>query len=95
MKRNGPDQSVGPGHLHERSAVGATGEGKRLVEEEPAVYVLTELGGRHSDFAMEFLDRHLEGGASAGEPFFLYYPSLSFLRSVPVESRDHGTDRAL
>lgn len=76
-KRNAQDQSVGPGHLHERTAIGATGNGKLLVSEGPQAYVLTELGGRHSDYAMEFLKEHAEGGSRSDEPFFLYYPSPS------------------
>jgi arylsulfatase A len=36
-------------------------------------YVLTELGGRHSDNAIEFLNTHLSEGESKKQPFFLYY----------------------
>ncbi|MEM6916315.1 MAG: sulfatase-like hydrolase/transferase, partial [Verrucomicrobiota bacterium] len=74
---NGPEQSVGPGHLHGADAIGATGEGKRLVGDGPNAYILDELGGRHSDLAMEFLNQFAEGGKKAGKPFFLYYPSPS------------------
>lgn len=76
-KRNGPEQSAGPGHLHDRTAVGATGNGKELVSDEPNAYILSELGGRHSDLAIEYLGSHLAGGENAEKPFFLYYPSPS------------------
>lgn len=76
-KQNGPDQTAGPGHIHGRVAIGATGDGKRLVDEGPNAYVLSELGGRHSDSAMEFLKGHVSGADSGKKPFFLYYPSNS------------------
>ncbi|MDF1824968.1 MAG: arylsulfatase [Verrucomicrobiales bacterium] len=76
-QKNGPAQSVGPGHLHGRSVIGATGEGKALVSEGPKAYVLSELGGRHSGFALECLSSHLAGGENEEAPFFLYYPSPS------------------
>ena len=76
-KANKPNQSIGPGHIHGRHAVGATGNGKQLVDSGPNAYVLHELGGRHSDHAIGFLTEHLAGQASADQPFFLYYPSNS------------------
>ena len=76
-KRNAPKQNVGPGHIHGRNAVGATGNGKELVAEGKDAYVLTKLGSRHSDHAIDYLDTHLAGGENAGKPFFLYYPSNS------------------
>ncbi len=76
-RSNGPRQTVGPGHLHGRVAVGATGDGKRLVGGGADAYVLRQLGSRHSDHAVEFLAAHAAGGAEAGRPFFLYYPSNS------------------
>jgi arylsulfatase A len=76
-KRNGPNQSVGPGHIHGRVAIGATGEGKKLVGKGANAYVLSELGGRHSDSAMEFLNGHVSEADSKGKPFFLYYPANS------------------
>ena len=76
-RKNGPNQSVGPGHLHGRMAVGATGNGKEIVSEGPDAYLLTELGGRLSDAAVGYLETHLEGGENAAKPFFLYYPSPS------------------
>jgi arylsulfatase A-like enzyme len=72
-KRNTSGQPIGPGHIHGRNAVGAMGLGKKLVDEGPNAYVLTELGGRHSDSAIEFLDKHLSGRATRKKPFFLYY----------------------
>lgn len=75
--RNGATQSVGPGHVHGRIAVAASGEGKRLIEEGDDAYVLDRLGSRHSDHAIEFLSEHLAGESHAESPFFLYYPSNS------------------
>lgn len=74
-KRNGPKQSVGPGHIHGRVAVGATANGKQLIAEGPNSYVLTELGGRHSDNAMAFMQKHVTDAKTKGSPFFLYYPA--------------------
>jgi arylsulfatase A len=74
-KRNGPKQNVGPGHLHGRDAVGATGNGKELVVKGPNGYVLTELGSRHSDHAMEYLQRQVTESKTKSKPFFLYYPA--------------------
>lgn len=76
-KKNGPEQSVGPGHLHGRLAVGATGNGKEIVGEGPDAYILAELGGRHSDAAIQYLETHLADGENEAKPFFLYYPSPS------------------
>jgi arylsulfatase A-like enzyme len=72
-KRNTPAQSIGPGHIHGRTAVGSTDQGKKLVDGGPDAYVLTELGGRHSDSAIAFLDKHLSGRSTRKKPFFLYY----------------------
>ncbi|MEM9281177.1 MAG: arylsulfatase [Verrucomicrobiota bacterium] len=76
-RKNGPNQTVGPGHLHDRNAVGATGNGKDLIREGENAYVHTELGSRFSDRAIEYLSSHLEGAENSGKPFFLYYPSPS------------------
>ncbi len=76
-KKNGPNQSVGPGHIHGRLAVGATGNGKEIVSEGPDAYLLDELGGRLSNAAIEYLGTHVENGENAAKPFFLYYPSPS------------------
>jgi arylsulfatase A len=76
-RKNSPEQQVGPGHIHDRTAIGATGNGKELVGEGSNAYVLSELGGRHSDFAIEYLNTHLGDGPNAEKPFFLYYPSPS------------------
>ncbi len=76
-KVNGPNQSGGPGHLHDSEIVGATGNGKELVAGGENAYVLNELGGRHSDMAIAYLSTHLAGGDNAEKPFFLYYPSPS------------------
>lgn len=76
-KQNGPKQSVGPGHIHGRDIVGATGNGKELVQDGPNAYVLSKLGGRHLGHAIEFLNDHLSGEQTSTQPFFLYYPSNS------------------
>ena len=75
VRRNGPKQNVGPGHLDGRNAVGATGKGKELVIKGRNAYVLTELGSRHSDNAMEFMQAHVNGAKTKDRPFFLYYPA--------------------
>ncbi|NNE93514.1 MAG: arylsulfatase [Verrucomicrobiales bacterium] len=72
-RKNGPEQKAGPGHIDGRKIVGATGKGRELFSEGPNAYVLTELGGRHSDNAIAFLDE----ANTAKKPFFLYYPSNS------------------
>lgn len=76
-KKNGPAQTVGPGHIHGSDLVSATGNGKELVSEGGNAYILSRLGGRHSDLAMDYLSSHLSGEANAEKPFFLYYPSPS------------------
>ena len=76
-KKNGVNQRIGPGHIRGRVVIGATGDGKRLISSGPNAYVLTELGSRHSDDAISYLDTHLAGGEHARKPFFLYYPSNS------------------
>ena len=77
QKANGPDQKVGPGHIHGREFVSATGNGRELVKEGTDAYALTKLGSRHSDHAIEYLDTHLAQGRNEKKPFFLYYPSNS------------------
>jgi len=76
-KRNRHNQTVGPGHLHGRIAIGATKNGKQLVTEGGNAYVLNKLGSRHSDHALEFLDAHVRGKDTQRQPFFLYYPANS------------------
>ena len=88
--RNGPKQSRGPGHIHGRTVVGATGNGKELQSSGPNAYVLKDLGGRHYRHAIEFLKQHIDTETdeqdrpqtsarqkAAHQPFFLYYPSNS------------------
>lgn len=72
-RTNTPDQDRGPGHIDGRTILGATGNGRRLVGDGPNAYILNQLGSRHSDHAMEFLEKQVAGG----KPFFLYYPSNS------------------
>ena len=76
-KSNGPNQNVGPGHIHGRDVLAASGKGRSLIEDSPDSYVLSKLGSRHSNSAMEFLNQHISGEASKDRPFFLYYPSNS------------------
>ncbi|MEW4486905.1 arylsulfatase [Thalassoglobus sp. JC818] len=72
-RQNTPEQTVGPGHLDGRTAIGATENGKQLVESGPNAYILEDLGSRHSDHAIDFLNRHLKDSESKATPFFLYY----------------------
>ena len=76
-KGNNENQSVGPGHIDGRTIISATGRGKKLWADGPKAYILEELGGRHSDHAIEFMSKHLKGNELADQPFFLYYPSNS------------------
>ena len=76
-KRNGAQQTVGPGHIHDRTAVGASGNGKELVRTGVNAYKLTKLGSRHSNHAMQFLRQHVTSGSHRQRPFFLYYPANS------------------
>jgi len=76
-KKNTPKQNVGPGHIVGRVAIAATKNGKQLITEGSKAYVLEELGGRHSDNAMHYLQSHVSGGETRKKPFFLYYPSNS------------------
>lgn len=69
-KRNGPNQTIGPGHIDGRICISATGNGKELKSEGPEAYILTQLGSRHSDHAMAFMKE-------TQKPFFLYYPANS------------------
>lgn len=76
-KKNTPKQNVGPGHIVGRVAIAATKNGKQLIAEGSTAYILEELGGRHSDHAMHYLQSHVSGDESRKKPFFLYYPSNS------------------
>ena len=76
-KRNTPRQKIGPGHIHGRMAVSASGNGKLLASAGPDAYVLSRLGGRHSDHALDFLKRHLADEMDRQKPFFLYYSANS------------------
>ncbi|NNC89359.1 MAG: arylsulfatase [Akkermansiaceae bacterium] len=69
QQRNRPDQRIGPGWIHNRRVVGATGDGKKL----DGSYVLDEMGPRLHQTALEFL----RGANEAGDPFFLYFASPS------------------
>ncbi len=74
-KQNVPGQNIGPGHIHGRSVVSASGKGKQLLFAGPNAYTLSRLGRRHSDHALDFLKRHLADESSRQRPFFLYYPA--------------------
>lgn len=75
--RNTPNQTIGPGHIDGRTAIGATEDGRKLVDDGERAYILTQLGGRHSDHAVAFLDQHLTNAETQQKPFFVYYPSNS------------------
>ncbi|MGB7344395.1 MAG: arylsulfatase [Pirellulaceae bacterium] len=74
---NDPKQSVGPGHIHGRTIVSATGNGKQLKpSSDPDAYVLDKLGSRHSDHSIQFMTQCVTGD-NKSKPFFLYYASNS------------------
>ncbi len=62
-----PDQRRGPGWIHNRRIVGATGEGKQLDDS----YVLNEIGPVLHARSFEFL----RSATTARKPFFLYFAS--------------------
>lgn len=70
MKRNTPDQAIGPGWMVGREVIGATGNGKQL----DGSYVLDELGVELDKASLGFLKRASE---SPEKPFFLYFASPS------------------
>ena len=74
---NAPEESSGrgPGHVHGRTVVAATGDGKRLAIDGSDAYVLHRLGSRHSDNAMQFLSSHVGEATTKSKPFLLYYPA--------------------
>ncbi|MCY4597773.1 MAG: arylsulfatase, partial [Bryobacterales bacterium] len=74
---NAPEESSGrgPGHVHGRTVVAATGDGKRIAVTGSDAYLLHRLGGRHSDNAMQFLSSHVSEATTKSRPFFLYYPA--------------------
>ena len=74
---NAPEESSGrgPGHVHGRTVVAATGDGKRLAIDGSDAYVLHRLGSRHSDNAMQFLSSHVSEATTSSRPFFLYCPA--------------------
>ncbi len=76
-KRNRPNQKIGPGHIHGRTAIGATNNGRQIADGGQTAYILKELGGRHSDSAIEFLTDHVTNKEAMTNPLFLYYPSNS------------------
>tara|TARA_R110002072_G_scaffold302615_3_gene486899 strand:+ start:329 stop:2392 length:2064 start_codon:yes stop_codon:yes gene_type:complete len=90
-KLNGPKQNVGPGHIVGRMPIAATPNGKQLVADGAKAYVLEELGGRHSDNAMHYLQSHVSGEVSQTRPFFLYYASNS--NHSPYTPDSHVGDR--
>ena len=65
----------GPGHVHGRTVVAATGDGKRIAVTGSDAYLLHRLGSRHSDNAMRFMSSHVDEETTRSEPFFLYYPA--------------------
>lgn len=76
--KNGKTINIrGPGHIHGRVVPGATGVGKETDAVGPNAYVLSKLGSRHSDNAIDFLNNHIENTDTKDAPFFLFYPSNS------------------
>lgn len=69
IAHNCPEQNRGPGWLHNRSVVGATGNGKLL----DGSYVLNRIGKVLDEKAHEFLD----SANAQKKPFFLYFASPS------------------
>ena len=69
VKHNGPEQGVGPGWIHGREVIGATGHGKML----DGSYVLDRVGNVLDEKGREFLD----SANTAKKPFFLYLASQS------------------
>ena len=76
-RKNKPDQTIGPGHIHGRTAIGATDNGRQIASDGNTAYILKQLGGRHSDSAIEFLTEHVTNSETKKDPVFLYYPSNS------------------
>jgi len=66
-KRNTPTQSRGPGWMHNRKIIGATGIGKQL----DGSYILNEVGKVIDKQAYEFL----KPAVAEAKPFFLYFAS--------------------
>jgi len=91
--KNRPNQTVGPGHIRGRTVLAATHDGKQLLEDGPDTYVLSELGGRHSDRAIAFLNEHLSDSETSDSPFFLYYACNS--NHSPYTPDTHVGDRAV
>lgn len=73
-QRNTPNQKIGPGHIHGRTAIGATPNGRQLAASGPKAYILNRLGSRHSDHVMTFLNQSVTLPSARNKPFFLYYP---------------------
>lgn len=92
-KANNANQNIGPGHIVGRTAIAATPNGKQLIGEGAKAYVLEELGGRHSDNAMHYLQSHVSGEVSQTKPFFLYYASNS--NHAPYTPDSHVGDRSV
>ena len=66
-KNNTPDQSKGPGWMHDRKITGATGDGKKL----DGSYILNEMGPVLHSEAIKVIDGAKE------KPFLLYFASPS------------------
>lgn len=76
-RKQTPQNTRGPGHVHGRISVSSAGNGRDLLGSGPNAYVLSKLGSRHSDHAIEFMSEHVRMAATQKRPFFLYYPSNS------------------
>ena len=70
---NGRKQNVGPGHIHGRYAIAASGNGKKLIDRGFKSYELSKLGSRHVSHALGYISNHISDSKISDSPFFLYY----------------------
>ena len=76
-KRTNPIRTSGQATFTGGKLLAPQTRAERSLERGPAAYVLRELGGRHSDSAIQFLTAHVTSEKTDTLPFFLYYPSNS------------------
>ena len=74
LKKNHPNQNIGPGHIEGQISVSANEDGRALFKSGPNAYDLEDLGRRNSNNALAFIKQHSRGQIKAKQPFFLYYP---------------------
>jgi len=68
---NGADQEIGPGWIHNRSVMGATGNGKEL----DGSYRFDQIGQTLYGEAVGFMSDHVRNPVASKQPFFLYFAS--------------------